>query len=198
MESFGLKINERIEYIMNFKKMAALAATLMLFASAMYSCTDKENDTTNNGTQPGAEENISMPEGENKNEEIIINENYADSELYDFIGTIDEIYDDGSILVYSPEFRIDFDYKVIVEFDENTVTDNFEISENQLVKFEVYSSVKKSEPLTVVAAKLTLLNEVSTQREEEAERLAKIEEAVKNIELYGTPTPSEAETQNEQ
>lgn len=183
---------------MNIKKITALTAALLIFTTSLYSCGDKENDTTNNGTQPGAEENISLPEGENKTEEIIINENYADSELYDFIGTIDEIYDDGSILVYSPEFRIGFDYKVIVEFDENTVTDNFEIAENQLVKFEVYSSVKKSEPLTVVAAKLTLLNEVSTQREEEAERLAKIDEAVKNIELYGTTTPPEAETQNEQ
>ena len=173
---------------MKLKKYTAITASLLILMSALYSC--GKNETPNNTEQPvqsGAEDNISMPEGENKQHEIIINDNYADSELYDFTGTIDEIYDDGSILVYSPDFRVNFNYRVIVEFDENTVIDNFELRENQHVKFEVYSEVKKSEPLTVVASKLTLLNEVSTQREEEAERIAQLEEKVREMELGDTP-----------
>ncbi len=166
---------------MKYKIISLVLASMMMIS--LNACTKTEIETPDNGTEisdtdtnSGAKDAISMPEGEVKAEEIVTNDNYADSELYYFTGTIDEIYEDGSILVYSPDFRVNFDYKVIVEFDENTVVDNFELRENQHVKFEVYSSVKKSEPLTVVAAKLSLLNEVSTQREEEAERIARLEE----------------------
>lgn len=175
---------------------AAIAASAMLI-TALGSCTKKEvspslqkeqeiNDKNGNKVPEdinGASENISMPEGQDKTEEVITNHDYADSELYDFTGTVDEIYEDGSILVYSPEFRVNFNYRVIVEFDENSVIDGFELAENQHIKFEVYSEFKKSNPLTVVAAKLTLLNEVSTQREEEAERIAQQEEQIKNLNL---------------
>lgn len=168
---------------MKYKIISLILASMMLIP--MNACKKTEVDTPNNGTDisdtdtnSGANDAISMPEGEVKAEEIITNDNYADSELYNFTGTIDEIYDDGSILVYSPDFRVNFNYMVIVEFDENTVVDSFELRENQHVEFSVYSSVKKSEPLTVVASKLTLLNEVSTQREEEAERIARLEEKV--------------------
>lgn len=163
-------------------RIISLFTAAVLMQSALISCTDSKNsDAPAKSGQSGAEEIITLPEGEDKTEEIIINENYSDSELYTFDGTVDEIYEDGSILVYSPEFRVDFNYMVIVEFDENTVTDNFELAENQHIKFEVYSEVKKSEPLTVVAAKLTLLNQVSTQREEEAARIAALEKQVQDV-----------------
>lgn len=177
---------------MKFKKYAALTTALLILAFSACSCgKDEAPEGENDITQPGADDIISMPEGENKEEEIIINNNYADSEPYYFTGTVDEIYDDGSILVYSPDFRVNFNYKVIVEFDENTVVDNFELRENQHIDFEVYSAVKKSEPLTVVASKLTLLNEVSTQREEEAKRIAELEERAKNIMLGNTDVSSD-------
>lgn len=146
------------------------------------SAIDSQNKAGTENTVPSDTDNkITMPEGEDKKEEIIVNENYADSESYTFTGTVDEIYDDGSILVFSPEFKVNFNYNVIVEFDENTVIDNFTLKENQLVEFEVYSAVKKSEPLTAVAKKLTLLNEVSTQHEEEAAIIAKEEAEAKEI-----------------
>ena len=159
-------------------------------ALGFYSCdnTDKDNNTKTeqvqgNQAQPGADDIISMPEGEEKEEEeIIINEDYANSELFAFEGTVDEIYEDGSILVYSPDFRVNFNYKLIVEFDENSVIDGFKLANNQHIKFEVYSAVKKSKPLTMVASKLTLVKEVSTQREEEAERIAALEQKIKNLE----------------
>ena len=176
---------------MNFRKITALTLAALIISASMYSCGDNTaKKPSENGAEvnaednSGAKENISLPAGEDKKEEIIINENYADSELYDFTGTVDEIYEDGSMLVYSPDFRVNFDYKVIVEKDANTVVDGFTVAENQHIQFEVYSSVKKSEPLTVVAAKLTLLNEVSTQREEEAKRIealeSKAQETLKN------------------
>lgn len=165
-----------------------IASSVMTFG--FYSCNNKSDKDENNGTEQiesnestsGADEIISMPEGEEKAEEIIINENYADSELFVFEGTVDEIYEDGSILVYSPDFRVNYNYKLIVEFDENSVIDGFELSENQHIRFEVYSAVKKSKPLTMVASKLTLVNEVSTQREKEAERIAELEQKIKDLE----------------
>ncbi len=167
---------------MKFRKYATFAALLVLISASVCGCGKEKTPTVStDDNATNAQDIISMPEGENKEEEIITNDNYANSELYDFTGTIDEIYEDGSILVYSPDFRVNFDYRVIVEFDENTVIDNFELRENQHVKFYVYSAVKKSEPLTVVASKLTLLNEVSTQREEEAARIARLEEKVEAL-----------------
>lgn len=153
---------------MNFKKITNKALILILVSSlcacTFVSCNKKDNNT------------VVQPDGENKKEEIIINENYADSALISFEGTIDEIYDDGSMLIYSPFFSVNFNYKAIVEIDENTVfTDDFEPKVNQLIKYDVYSAVKKSEPLTVVASTLTLVNETSNQREEEEKRNAEIE-----------------------
>ena len=150
---------------MNFKSIKNKAIILLLacvLTTSMVSC--------------GKTNNVIEPDGENKKEEIIINENYADSALISFEGTVDEIYEDGSMLIYSPFFSVNFNYKAIVEIDENTVfTDNFEPEVNQCIKYDVYSAVKKSEPLTVVAATLTLVDENSTQREDEQKRNEQIE-----------------------
>ncbi|MBR3996596.1 MAG: hypothetical protein IKI97_15125 [Clostridia bacterium] len=173
------------------KRLLIFSAAILILTFGIYSCKDNKKNTDNNS--PAIQQNkndnvdknnsldnnssaIQQNKNDNLEEEIIINENYADSEIYTFTGTIDEFYEDGSILVYSPDFGIEFDYKVIVEFDENTVVDNFELKENQHIKFDVYSLVKKGKPLTVVASKLTLLNEVSTQREDEAKRIAALKE----------------------
>lgn len=156
---------------MNFKsiknKAIILILACVLCTGTLLSCKDDN---------VGNENQVVEPNGENKNEEIIINENYADSALISFEGTVDEIYEDGSMLIYSPFFSINFDYKAIVEIDENTVfTDGFEPKVNQCIKYDVYSAVKKSEPLTVVASKLTLISEESTQRKEEEKRIDEIE-----------------------
>ena len=159
----------------NFSKRLLLSATaILIVALGFYSC--KENKKSGNNSIDTNPPTVQQNQNDKQDEDVIINENYADSELYTFTGTIDEFYDDGSILIYSPDFSIEFDYKVIVEFDENTVIDNFKLKENQHIQFDVYSAVKKSKPLTVVASKLTLLNEVSTQREDEAKRIADLNE----------------------
>ncbi len=163
-----------------------LVAALLLTLCAMWSCKKNpapDNAKTPNENQTDISADINFPEGENKKEKIDINENYAESELFDFEGTIDEIYDDGSILVYSPMFGVNFNYKAIVEFDQNTSAPDFELAENQLVKFDVYSAVKKSEPLTLVASKLTLVSETSTQREEEEARLEEVRKNAAEIGL---------------
>lgn len=150
---------------------------LLLTLCALCSC---QKNPSSNITKPPVDSqtdmptDINFPEGENKKEKIDINENYAESELFDFEGTIDEIYDDGSILIYSPMFGVNFNYKAIIEFDQNTSVPDFKLAENQLVKFDVYSAVKKSEPLTLVASKLTLISETSKQREEEEARRANV------------------------
>ncbi len=118
----------------------------------------------------------------NTEEEVIINENYAESELMEFEGTIEEIYDDGSMLVYSPIFRTNFDYNIIIELDENSIIDDFEVRENQLVKFSIYSAVKKSNPLTAVAKSLTLISETSNQKAQEQEYQKGIQDAIDKIE----------------
>ncbi len=145
-------------------KIITAITAITLAASMLISCGENE---------------IKLPE--NENEEIIINENYASSNLMEFEGTVDEIYDDGSMLIYSPIFGMDFNYNVIVELDENTVIDNFEVNENQLVNFSVYSAVKKSKPLTVVAAKLTLISNNSNQRAEEEEYQKNLQDAAENL-----------------
>ena len=154
------------------KILAFILASAMLCAN-LAGC-GKQNETT-------GDTGINLPENENKAEEIITNENYADSELIDFEGTIDEIYEDGSMLIYSPFFGVNYNYAAIVEIDENTDMGDFEIKKNQCIRFDVYSAVKKSEPLTVVASKLTLVKEVSTQREEEAARIEKVQQAAEKI-----------------
>ncbi|MBR5307711.1 MAG: hypothetical protein IKU43_02995 [Clostridia bacterium] len=134
-----------------------------------------ESTPENESVNDSAENEIVAPEEENKKEEAVSSENYADSELYDFTGTIDEIYEDGSILVFSPDFRV-LNYNVIVEFDENSVIDGFELAKNQHIRLEVYSQAKNTDPLTVVAAKLTLISETSTQHEEEEQRIKELQE----------------------
>ncbi len=154
---------------MNFKNIKNNAIILLL---ACVLCTG----TLVSCGKPNTDNQVVEPSGENKKEEIIINENYAESALISFEGTIDEIYEDGSMLIYSPFFSVNFNYKAIVEIDDNTVfTDNFEPKVNQCIKYDVYSAVKKSEPLTVVASTLTLISENSTQREDEEKRNAEIE-----------------------
>ncbi len=150
------------------KILAILLASAMLCAN-LSGCGNKNENDGDTG--------INLPENENKSEEIITNENYADSELIGFEGTIDEIYEDGSMLIYSPFFGVNYNYAAIVELDENTVIDGFEVKKNQCILFDVYSAVKKSEPLTVVASKLSLVKEISTQREEEAARIEKVQKA---------------------
>ena len=168
----------------SLKKILAVITAAVLLSSSFVSCKrqlqrnpEKEsNDAHEAGKISNeASDNITIPETDDEEEEIKVNTDYASSELYDFTGTIEELYEDGSMLIYSPEFRVDFNYHVIVEFDENSVIDSFTPAVNQHIKFEVYSVPKKTNPLTVVASKLTLLNEVSTQREEEAARIAKVE-----------------------
>lgn len=160
---------------MKTTKIFAFIAAAMLACTALAAC-----NKTNDGSKEGSG-NINLPENENKSEEIIINENYADSELISFEGTIDEIYADGSMLIYSPFFGVNYNYAAIVELDENSVVDGFEVKKNQQISFDVYSAVKKSEPLTVVASKLTLVKEISTQREEEAARIEKVHQAAEKI-----------------
>ena len=53
---------------------------------------------------------------------------------------------------------------------------DFEPKINQQVKFNVYSAVKNSEPLTVVASDMSLVKEISTQRAEEEARKQKVQE----------------------
>ena len=170
------------------KRLLIFSLAVLILASGLYSCKGNKNNNEKNPSVVQQDNNdknnsldknpsaIQQDKNDNKEEEIIVNENYADSELYTFTGTVDEFYEDGSILVYSPDFGIEFNYKVIVEFDDNTVVDNFELRENQHISFDVYSAVKKSKPLTVVASKLTLIKEVSTQREDEEKRIAALKE----------------------
>ena len=182
-----MKYNRIISFLM--------AALLAVCVTSCGKDDKKTSDGESQNTTSAADDKITMPEGEDKNQEIITNENYADSDLFVFTGTVDEIYEDGSILVYSPDFRANYNYTVKVEFDENSVIEDFRLKENQHIRFEVYSEVKKSEPLTVVASKLTLLNEVSTQREEEAERIARLEaqaQAILNGNAQNTQSDSES------
>lgn len=163
------------------RKALAIILALSAMTAGLASCNKTEVDTPDTPDvgiidNSGAKDEIELPENENKKEEIIINENYADSELFEFEGTIDEIYEDGSMLIYSPFFGVNFDYKVIVEADANTKALDFEPKINQQVKFNVYSAVKKSEPLTVVASDMSLVKEVSTQRAEEEARKQKVQE----------------------
>lgn len=165
------------------RKILSIIAAGMLVAFSFASCTKNPGNGDggkNDGESPSnnAADVIDIPDNKDNEEEVVVNENYAESELYDFTGTVDEIYEDGSILVYSPDFGVNFNYMVIVEFDENSVIDNFELAVNQHVAFEVYSLPKKANPLTVVAAKLTLLNEVSTQRQEEEAKRNELEKQV--------------------
>lgn len=165
----------------NTKRILAAILALSTVTAGLASCNKTEvetPDTPDTGVveNSGAKDEIELPENENKKEEIIINENYADSELFEFEGTIDEIYEDGSMLIYSPFFGVNFDYKVIVELDANTKECDFEPKINQQIKFNVYSAVKKSEPLTVVASDMSLVKDVSTQRAEEEERKQKVQE----------------------
>lgn len=150
---------------------------LALLAAAVLACTTMVSCNRTNAGQDNDKGNINLPENENKQEEIITNENYADSELISFEGTVDEIYEDGSMLIYSPFFGVNYKYAAIVELDKNSVIDGFEVKKNNQIRFDVYSAVKKSEPLTVVASKLTLVKEVSTQREQEAARIEKVQQA---------------------
>ncbi len=156
---------------MKTTKIFALLLAASLTCTLFFSCNkNSEGSGDNNG-------GINLPENENKTEEIITNENYASSELISFEGTVDEIYEDGSMLIYSPFFGVNYNYAAIVELDENSVIDGFEVKKNHQIRFDVYSAVKKSEPLTVVASKLSLVKEVSTQREEEAARIEKVQQA---------------------
>ena len=154
-------------------KLISLALSASVAALCLVSCLGDDNSSNPN--------DIKVPENENKKEEIIINDDYASSSLISFDGTIDEIYDDGSMLVYSPFFGVNFNYMVIVESDENTTVDSFEPKINQCVRFDVYSAVKKSEPLTVVAKNLSLVKEISTQREEEEQSMREAEEALRSF-----------------
>lgn len=166
------------------KRSLTLILASILVMTSLSSCFGKGNKTDDgsvNGDDTAANEEIQLPENEDKKEEIIINENYADSELYVFEGTIDEIYDDGSMLVYSPSFGINFNYMVIVEKDASTKAPSFEPKVNQHIKFSVYSAVKKSEPLTVVAYDMELVKEVSTQKADEEARKADVKKELDKI-----------------
>ena len=98
----------------NTKRILAIILALSAMTAGLASCNKSEVDThdtpdvgvTDNS---GAKDEIELPENENKKEEIIINDNYADSEVCDIEGIVDEIYEDGSMLVYSPFFGVNFD-----------------------------------------------------------------------------------------
>ncbi len=181
----------------NRKTGKLLSALLALLLAALALCpalTSCEKEQTSGVKDPdgtvieeqspdaSADETVKLPEDEDKSEAIEVNEDYAaDPERLEFEGTIDEIYEDGSMLIYSP-FFFQFDYKVIVETDENTDLGDFVPKENQCVLFKIYSTVKRSEPLTVVAESMSLAAEVSDQREKEAERQQRIADRVAAIE----------------
>jgi len=162
---------------------------LQLFAASSCNATVKQKEASaaeqqekeNNNTEEEKKAPVTMPEEEDYS--AFTNENYAASEPYIFEGTIDEIYEDKSMLIYSPAFYPDFNYMVFVEFDENTVVNGFEPKINQQVKFTIYEDVKKYPPLTVVAIQLDLVKEVSTQREEEKARLEELMQRVNELDL---------------
>ena len=77
---------------------------------------------------------------------------------------------------------MNFNYTAVVEMTDTTTIDGFTPAVNQQVKFYVDSTPTNDNPLTVTAKKLELVKEASTQRAEEAERIAKIEEAVAKLE----------------
>jgi len=158
---------------------------LVLTSIMLFECFTQTRNNGTDDTEVRAETNNAASETVSEEEDysVLTNESYADSEPYIFEGTIDEIYEDKSMLIYSPAFYPDFNYTVFVEFDENTVVNGFEPKVNQQVKFTVYSEIKKYPPLTVVARQLDLVKEVSTQRQEEAERLAELERRIQELNM---------------
>lgn len=153
-----------------FTAVLCLFLALALFASCKKQNTDGQNTE------------LALPEDENRQEEIAVNDDYANSEVIDFFGTIEEIYEDGSMLVYSP-FFMNYNYHAIVETDGSTQTPDFTPREGQYIRFYVYSSVKKTEPLTIVASELSLQSETSTQKQDEEARLERARSAAKEAGL---------------
>lgn len=156
------------------RSLPTILVCLLLALALFASCAKKSGDAQNT--------ELALPEDENKQEESAVNDAYAKSDVIDFFGTIEEIYEDGSMLVYSP-FFMNYDYRAIVETDADTETPDFTAAEGQYIRFYVYSSVKKTEPLTIVASRLELVSETSTQKQDEEARLERARSTVKEAGL---------------
>ena len=156
------------------RTLSTILACLLLALALLASCAKKNDDAQNT--------ELALPEDENTKEESTVNESYANSDVIDFFGTVEEIYEDGSMLVYSP-FFMNYDYRAIVETDAETKTPDFAAAEGQYIRFYVYSSVKKTEPLTIVASRLELVSETSTQKQDEEARIERAKAAAREAGL---------------